>query len=71
MGWDEFDYDILSEYIPDGDKRYFICWDVWYEIVDGEYIFYKKYYGSWVSDEEVVTDRGEIDEYMRILKSLL
>ncbi len=27
MGWDEFDYDILSEYIPDGDKRYFICWD--------------------------------------------
>jgi hypothetical protein len=51
-----------------GDFTYM---DVWYEIVDGEYIFYKKYYGSWVSDEEVVTDRGEIDEYMRILKSLL
>ena len=47
-----------------GDFTYM---DVRYEIVDGKYIFYKKYYGAWSSDEEVVTDRNEIDEYMKLL----
>jgi hypothetical protein len=39
--------------------------DVWYEIDNGEYIFYEKYYGAKPSNIERVINEKEIAEYMR------
>jgi len=38
--------------------------DVWYEIEDGEYFFYERYYGAKPSDTERITDEKEIAKYM-------
>lgn len=39
--------------------------DVWYEMEDNEYIFYERYYGAKPSETERITDKEQIDEYMR------
>ena len=38
--------------------------DVWYEIEDGKYFFYERYYGAKPSDTERITDEKEIAKYM-------
>ena len=44
--------------------------DVWCEIEDGKYFFYEKYYGAKPSKTQMITDKEEIDECMRLIKLL-
>ncbi len=37
--------------------------DVWYEIEDGEYVFYERCYGAKPSDTERIYDQDEINEF--------
>ena len=42
--------------------------DVWYEIENGVYIFYKQYFGAKGTDSpEIITDEDEIKELMSLI----
>lgn len=41
--------------------------DVWYEIEDGEYIFFERFYGAKPSETERITDPQEIKELMAMI----
>jgi hypothetical protein len=40
---------------------------VWYEVEDGKYLFYERFYGAKPSETERITDEKEIAEYMSIM----
>ena len=41
--------------------------DAWYEIENGEYIFYEKYFGAKSSETEVITDDKKIFELVNLM----
>jgi hypothetical protein len=42
--------------------------DVWYEIEDGEVVFYESYYGAKPSPTERISYKDEIEELLKLIK---
>jgi hypothetical protein len=41
--------------------------DAWYEIENGEYVFYEKYFGAKSSDTEIVTNEEKISDLIDLM----
>ena len=47
----------------------FTWYYVWYEVEDGQYIFYEQYIGAKPKSPSIVSDENEIKEFMSMIES--